>query len=193
MLFDEEELALGLRGAWRLARFDTGGMDDFTLTLAGFWRSFIAALLVLPGYAILVGEEMVAREADIGFWRIIMVEGGVYVLGWVLFPLVAMLLTRLLDLSHRFVPLIVASNYAAVWQTLAFVVVAAFARFVPGDLSTLALLAVVIAVLTYQWFVTRTALQTQGPTAFGIVMVDLLLSGLLGGTANSLLGLGAAP
>ena len=43
------DLAAGLRGALRLARFDARGLEQFDNTPRGFWRSFVVALLILPG------------------------------------------------------------------------------------------------------------------------------------------------
>ena len=42
------EIAYGIYGAWRLARLDVTGMEVFDRTVAGFWKSFFAAVLVAP-------------------------------------------------------------------------------------------------------------------------------------------------
>ena len=39
-------------------------MAHFNLTVEGFWRSFFAAVLVAPAYAILVGMQLSAEAED---------------------------------------------------------------------------------------------------------------------------------
>ena len=51
------EIAYALYGAWRLARLDSGGMGYFDRSIAGFWKSFFAALLVAPGHILLLVIE----------------------------------------------------------------------------------------------------------------------------------------
>ena len=50
------------------------------------------------------------------------------------------------------------------------------ARCCRAQLRALALLVATLTVLTYQWFVIRTALGTSGGTALGLVVIDVLLS-----------------
>jgi len=46
------EMMYALYGAYRLARFDAGGMRYFDASIDGFWRSFFAAVLIAPFYLI---------------------------------------------------------------------------------------------------------------------------------------------
>ena len=48
------ETLRALYGAYRLARLDAGGMAYFDSSIGGFWRSFFAAVLVVPFYALLL-------------------------------------------------------------------------------------------------------------------------------------------
>ncbi len=48
------EISASLYGAIRLAQFDSGGLRFFNTTVAGFRRSFVAAGLVAPLFAVLL-------------------------------------------------------------------------------------------------------------------------------------------
>ena len=48
------EVVAALYGAYRLARFDPSGLALFDATIAGFSRSFFAAVLVAPVYLVLL-------------------------------------------------------------------------------------------------------------------------------------------
>ena len=58
MMPDHEEVLHSLYGAYRLAFLDRSGMSHFNLSVDGFWRSFFAAVLVAPGFALLVVQEL---------------------------------------------------------------------------------------------------------------------------------------
>ena len=48
------QVMYALYGAYRLARFDAAGMRYFETSIEGFWRSFFAAVIVAPPYALLL-------------------------------------------------------------------------------------------------------------------------------------------
>ena len=100
-----------------------------------------------------------------------------YAIGWLAFPVAAIFLTRLFGLGSRYIPLVVAGNWSAVIQVALYTAVVVLGAILPAEvLRTLALFTATIMVLTYQWFVIRTALATTGLTAFGLVVIDVLLS-----------------
>jgi hypothetical protein len=99
-----------------------------------------------------------------------------YACGWLTFPVAAIVLTRLLGLGGRYVPLIVASNWGAMLQIGLYTVVVIVTLVMPREVRTFGLFAATAAVLVYQWFVIRTALETSGGIAFGFVVIDVLLS-----------------
>jgi hypothetical protein len=183
------DVAAALYGAWRLMRFDAGGLTWFDASLTGFWRSFFAAVVVAPAFALLVWLEFQARtEPFNGAWAAL-VMSVTYVLGWAVFPLAAIPITRLLSLSDRYVPLIVAYNWISVPQVVLFLVVglAGGRTADPSAAAMLLEMGAVAYILVYQWFVVRAALQTNALTAAAIVILDIVLGELLYGSANSLI------
>lgn len=170
------EIARSVQAALLLARGDPRGMALLDLSVEGFWRSFAAAVIVAPAYILVLLDQYRLLGWPEHPWPTAVAETASYLLGWVAFPLAAILLTRLLGLSARYVPLIVANNWSTVVQVALYTAVVLVGMILPAQLRTTALFAATLAVLTYQWFVIRTALATTGVIALGLVVIDVLLS-----------------
>jgi hypothetical protein len=166
---------------------DVSGMTYFNLTVEGFWRSFFAAVLVAPAYAILVGIQLSAEAEDFSIALVFLTEGIGYVLAWCAFPLISLVLTRLLGLDRNYVALIVAHNWSAVLQTAAFVVVVLLGVILPQAFGTLLVTLTTGAILVYQWFVIRTALQSSGGIALMLLLVDLVVTSIISAGADRVL------
>lgn len=184
---DRREVLYSLYGAYRLARLDPAGMTYFNLTVEGFWASFFAAVLVAPGYAVLVGQKLLARTDDFDPGWAMLVQIVAYVLSWAAFPLAALVLTQVLNLGRNYVPLIVAVNWAAVLQVGLFLAAMMVSLILPALLAGLVLTVVTGSILFYQWFVTRTALQTTGGIALLLVLIDLVLNTMINLSAERLM------
>jgi hypothetical protein len=181
---DRAEVLSALHGAYRLAWFDPAGMTHFNLTFDGFWRSFFAAILVAPAYAVLVGLQVAGEAEPVDPGLLLLTESIGYVLAWAAFPLIAIVLTRLLGLGGNYVALIVALNWTAVLQTALFLAVVLIGPLLPEGLGTLAITLTTGAILVYQWFVIRTALQTTSGVALMLLLVDLVITSLINMGAN---------
>jgi hypothetical protein len=187
MIPDGVEVARSLYGAWRLALLDASGMRHFNLSVEGFWRSFFAAVIVAPGYALLVVQRTLDRPEGYALGSTVVIESIAYVIAWAAFPLAAVVLTQLLGLGRHYVELIVAVNWAAVLQVAAFLAVVVLSLILPEALGALLLTIATGALMVYQWFVMRTALRTTGGVALALVLVDLLLSTVINVSADRLL------
>lgn len=177
-------------GAWRLARLDPAGMNFFDLTIAGFWRSFFVAVLVVPFYIVLALLDYPSyAEAGVDTALYLLVKLVSYVVGWAAFPLAMLFLARLLSLGAYYVPFIIAYNWAVTIQMAAFLPLALLgvSGVLPESLHALLAMAVTVAVLFYQWFVARTALGASALTAAGIVLVDVLLTVLIESQVGAML------
>ncbi|HEX6012749.1 MAG TPA: hypothetical protein VFY87_13325 [Geminicoccaceae bacterium] len=185
------EIQRSVQGAWLLAKGDTRGMNLFDLSVEGFWRSFAAMLIVAPVYAlVLLAQPVPADSEPESLTGTLLAEAIAYVVGWAAFPIAAVFLTRLLGLAAGYVPLVVANNWSAVVQIAFYAAVVVLGTLLPGELRALTLLAATLAILVYQWFVIRTALDTGGGIALGIVVVDVLLSLAVSRGMDGLLGVG---
>ncbi len=181
------EVGRGIYGAWRLMLFDAGGMAYFDTSIDGFWRSFFAAIIVAPAYVVFVAIDLASPETEAldPSWAAI-VMGVAYLARVVAFPIAAVFVTRLLGVSARYVPLIVAHNWASVPPLLFMVpaeLLAASGSGIGGTIATFALLFI----LVYEWFVMRVALGVAAFTAVGIVVLDVLLGLIIQLSANGLL------
>ena len=180
------EISHSLFGAWRLARFDPGGMNYFDLSIRGFWRSFGAAAVVLPVYIYFVAVNFDGTDASAAWF--VIVKALAYGAAWAVFPIVMVGLARVLNLTGNYVPFIIASNWASVLQVLLFIPVNTLAAFggLESTSGALLYLLTMAIVLFYQWFVTRTALQTTRAIAGGLVAVDLFLGFFVAGVFDRL-------
>jgi hypothetical protein len=62
---NQEEVLRSIYGAYRLAWLDRSGMSQLNLSVEGFWRSFFAAILVAPGYALLVAQDLMIHPEEL--------------------------------------------------------------------------------------------------------------------------------
>ncbi len=175
---DRQEVLSSIYGAYRLARFDPKGLTFFNVSVEGFWHSFFAAVLVAPGYVILVGQGLLGAPDGYAPWAF-MVHVASYLISWIIFPLVALVVTDMLKLGHRFTAVIVAVNWSAVIEVGVFLLAITLATILPAGPGGMIILAVTIGIIVYQWFVIRTALQTTGAIALALVLFNLVTNLML--------------
>ena len=177
MMPPARDVIRALYGAYRLARFDVSGHDYFEASIAGFWRSFFAAVLIAPFYFLMLHFRF-AEFPGVSYGRFFALETIAYVIAWVAFPLFMASLVRGINAEKNYIRFIVAYNWSAVLQNALFlpIQILAITGVLPAAAaSTLGLFAVA-AIIAYIWFVTRTALNVTGWMAAGIVGVDFLIS-----------------
>lgn len=181
MIPSAREIASALYGAYRLARIDAGGMAFFDASTQGFWRSFFAAVLVAPFYAVFLAVRFPDFEGAVDPLAYAVVETMAYVVAWLAYPVVMASLTRMLGRAERFVGYIVAYNWAAVWQNVLLLPLAILGGLgiVPTDAWAFLYLIVLGAVLAYVWVVARLALELPPLTCAAIVILDLALTRLI--------------
>jgi hypothetical protein len=183
------EILRALYGAYRLARFDAGGLTFLDATPGGFWKSFFAAAIVLPLYLLLLAVRLQSDLPEGTPARFLAIELIAYVIGWVIYPLVMATVARLIDRERHYVRYIVAYNWASVWQNVLYLPVAilSVAGLLSGGIGSFIALAALTAVLVYAWFVARTALGLPGLHAVPLVALDIVLGLMLNGFADSLI------
>ena len=76
-----QEAVRGLYAAWRFLLRDRGAVAMLDDSVEGIWKSFSCAVIILPGYILLVA--FAGAGADVGAHpiRIVVVEGIGYVIG----------------------------------------------------------------------------------------------------------------
>ncbi len=175
------EVAYATYGAWRLARFDPQAMRFFDNTPEAFWRSFYAAPIVAPAFAVLVTLRLNELGFDSSMAHILLVQTISYVVDWFAFPFVMLYLAELLDRQENYLRFIAARNWATVLQIALFLVIAAigYGGLVGPGVAIALSIAATIAILVYQWFIARVGLDIRAPAAAAIVFLDLIIGILL--------------
>jgi len=174
------EIAYALRGLWRLVHLDPRGLEYFDRSIAGFWRSFRVAFLILPAYALLIPARMTLDPPTAGWPRIFAVEILTYIIGWIAFPVAAYEICRRIGRENEFPGLIVIYNWANVPSVVLWIIVVGF--LVSPSLIGLGILlsyATQAALFGFVWFISRTALGVDGMTALVFAILDFGLSKIL--------------
>lgn len=193
MIASAAEIRRGLAGALAILRREPAAMAAFDLTPDGFFRSFSAILVAAPAYGLIVLGRLVAEGSTVALPLALLVEAIGYVAGWLAFPVAAGLVLHGLGQGRALVPLVVAGNWAAVLQ-IGFVLVALLlAAVLPAPTGAAVTTTATLAALAYQWLVVRTALEAPGSVAAGFVLLDIVVSLLVHGATDRVLGWLAAP
>jgi hypothetical protein len=175
------QVSTAMQGALRLARLDPRGMAFFDRTVTGFWHSYRAALILYPAFLVLLALPGSVGDADApapDWSRIILVETIGYVIAWTAYPLLMLPLSRFLGREDRWLDYMVVYNWSQILQggvLLASTLIAA-SGLLPDALSGGIALAASVAVLLYDWFIARVALDVGRTAAVMIVLLDQVLA-----------------
>ena len=162
-----------------------GGLGCFDRSVDGFWRSFRAAIPCYPLYLVLLTMRVAGDEwRHAGGLRIVAVETIAYVISWTAFPLLMLSLTRRIGRADRFFDFMVPYNWYQLPQSSLFVLVGLLSAVAPA--TQVIGLAAAVAVLGFEWYLARVALDTTRAAAALVVVVDLMLGALIDWSAGSL-------
>ncbi|NQU61672.1 MAG: hypothetical protein HQ512_11130 [Rhodospirillales bacterium] len=183
------EIVSALYGAYRLARFDPSGLDYFDQSIAGFWRSFFAAVLIAPVYLFLLMIRYSKFTEDVWLFRFLAIETIVYVIAWVTFPLAMVYLAKAFEREEFYIRFIVAYNWAGVLQNAIYLPIGILgtAGLVSLDNANAMGLVALSLILIYNGFIARTALNVSVGAAAGLVGLDFLISVFLNAMADGVL------
>ena len=174
--------------AFDLVLRDRRAWDKFDLTAEGFYRSFLAVLVVIPlniltdiiaGY-VAKAERLRAHEPAFepnygvphaAFSTIALC------IEWAAFPIMMIFLLRFFDLSRRYAPLIIAHNWGTVvlyvFNTMVFLL---FAANLISSRDTLTLyLFLIVFTLYYRFYTAQTALDAGWSAAGCVAMLGFIM------------------
>ena len=173
------EVRWAMTGCLRLARGDRRGLEYFDRSLDGFWRSFMSAFLSYPFFLILLTMRVsLADWKAAGGLPIILIETIGYVISWVAFPLIMLSVLRWIGREHRFFDFMVPYNWCQLPQSMLFVADRPPIRERRAGRPARrrrSRFAAAIAVLVYEWYIARVALETSARRRDIVVLVDLVL------------------
>ncbi|MEQ8965539.1 MAG: hypothetical protein RID91_06920 [Azospirillaceae bacterium] len=190
MLPSFDEITRALFGALLLARGDKRGLDFFERTPEGALRSFYAAVIMLPIYAVVEAIQLAGQDFTAGGPRLITVELLTYVIGWTAFPVAMIPLAKLIDRPERYFDFLPVYNWVSLVQMGIFfpVLLLTMSGVLPEGIAGGLGWIVTVALILYTWIALKSALDIGGGTAAGLVVVDLVLGLMLSGATDAMLG-----
>ena len=183
------EISRAVFGAWNLARFNANGITLFDNTAEAFWRSFWAAAIVLPAYAILVSLRFSGGTIGVGAGTAFYVHCVSYAIEWLAFPFAAYYAAEMFNRGQWYYRYIAAYNWAVVLQIALMLVVSLLVAsgILPAGLGIAATAISILFILVYKGFIAYVALQATKLGAAAIVFMDFCLDLLLDGWSLKLL------
>lgn len=174
-----------LEGAIDLLFARPKALAGFEFTIAGFWLSFAAIVLLVPPFVISTLSE--ARLGiGLGLWpedafpwgALFAARAVELVVDWVFFPVVMALLARPLGIAARYVPYMIVRNWASVVAAAIYAIPEVLFSFgvIGGDVWLAATLVAFLIVVYYRFQVARAALGAPIGLAAGLVAFEMLSS-----------------
>ncbi|WP_209000108.1 hypothetical protein [Pannonibacter tanglangensis] len=185
MLFRPGELTMAVTASWALFRGDARAIAAFDMSASGFWRSFLAIVVLVPLFFLSCLSDRKLLLADTGippeqfpetlYWTTQYVTLGI---DWLVLPAVLAVLARPLGLSAGYVPFVVLRNWTSILSALPFAALGLL--HVLGLMSDQALLllnlVLLSVVLHFRYRIVRLAFGTPVSVSIGLVVLDFLLS-----------------
>jgi hypothetical protein len=172
-----------LAGAWQVLLGRPEGLNRLDTSLEGFWRSFAVVIIVAPtAFLTLVSEEPPPSDSSAVVVPLttarVVLYGATVLIDWFAFPLVFALLAPSFGLGSRYVPFVVARNWASIIISgiVAIVHVLRIFGLLPIVVLPYALLLVLAIALRLSYVLVRTTLSVSIMIALPIVVLDFLLS-----------------
>jgi len=168
------EIRYSLQGAWRLFRRDPAGIILFNPTLAGYWRSFWAAIIVAPAFVLLdVLVNHGQAEYDLRYLLIHLIA---YVIDWTAFPVAMLSVADGMGKRSLYLRYIAAYNWSSLVQMACLLPTALLAIAIPHPVTLLLAQGITVWLLVYRAYIARIALQTGWGMPIAIVLLDILLA-----------------
>jgi len=182
------EIFTALYGAWRMACLDARGLTFFDDSNDSVWRSFFAAVIVAPAFALMMAFHFTVLPAGTDPLRFALAEILAFIISWVAYPLVIISLSHTLGCHTRVFLYICVYNWSLVLQNAIWVPVNLLLATdtISGPAGQLVWMIALAGILVYMWFIARRALDVTGLTASGIVLLDLLLGLFIRAMTNGL-------
>jgi len=188
-MITRQEILISLFGAWRLLLRDRRGIEWFDVSIDGYWKSFFCAAVVLPGYAIWFTFTVYDASFEMGIFRILIVEGIGYVIGWAAWPLLMVYIATALDRDRNYIRYIIAYNWSAGIVIVIYLIVLFLRQlgFVPEGIMALFSFMALVAILSYHWYVLRIGLEVSAGASAGLVAGEFVLGQIISGFTRGML------
>lgn len=168
-------LLRALHAGLRLCHFDRSGLAQIDADVAGFWRSYLAALVCLPLH---LGVVRLIAQPDDDAPLMLVNYTLTFVIQWLAWPLAAEALTRRFGCAEGFLRYATAYNWMNAPQIALFsaVVLATLSGAAPAGIGQLMVLACFIYVLVVKGWLAREALGCATGRAATLVIADVAVN-----------------
>jgi hypothetical protein len=172
------EAFAGLFAAWRLFLRDERAAALFDGTPEGAVKSFYCALIVLPGYLLVVAYAHAPAGEDVDWLRFALVEAIAYAVSWTAWPLIMYYAARMLDRAGSYYRYVAAYNWGSGPQMLVLLAVLflAVSGLVSREVLAVANLAALVIILLYHLFIIRVTLKLTFFVSLGLVVSEAMVS-----------------
>jgi hypothetical protein len=171
-----EEISRSLAASFRLLIHDEKALWNFNLTTAGFWRSFVAIIIVAPLY-ILLSRSSLGTSTGIEKYSILTILGRL-VLQWGIWLAIMAFVLRQIKLTKHYVRYVVVYN----WTTVVVMVFISLPfigfqmELMENDLTLFYVAVLQLLSYYFSWYITRISLETSGLIAFAIILGEHVTS-----------------
>lgn len=186
------ELAFGLMGVWRLIRNDASGLQYFDRSPSGALRSFWVMALVAPAYAVLAMLQLDAYGVPSIGLRQIVLAAGLYVIDWLLFPVILLRLAPIMMREAQVPAYVAAYNWSQVLTYALALFFGAIGGLLPDQISGPLNFVLLGLVAVIQYRLLRHTMNLLPPQAGLLVFAYLSLGVVLNATLYALLMAGKA-
>jgi hypothetical protein len=183
------EAASSIFGAYRLAFLDRSGLHYLDGTPEGALRSFYAALICAPAAILVLLMQQWPEFQQTPLLRFIAVEGLGYVVDWAGYALAIFYACRLFGRLERYPQYLSAYNWAQVIEAAVLLPAVALAQsdLLPDGVGDGLVSLVLVAILVYEWFIARVALDIGRLAAAGVVVLSMVVIFIIDTTVHDML------
>jgi hypothetical protein len=172
---------LTLQGVRRLSRFDQVGFLFFDASRKGFWRSFGAAAVCLPIWALAEYQQTASLAHDAAL-RFLAIQIVAYAISWLAYPLVVLQIADWFGVWPNYYRYMVAYNWFQPLLQMLWLPFLLLEFLPPDDVGGLAgpfWLALQLVQCVYGWFLARFGLGVTTSTAAALSILDMALALLI--------------
>lgn len=175
------EVLTATKGAWMMFRRNPSGAALFGTTPADFWKSFWAAIVILPGYFLLVMLSPNEARSISNPARTIPIDIISYTIGWCLWPLIVAWLADMFKFRDRYIRYITVYNWASIPQVGLMLVLVGGCTLLNFDQTSLAivLLGGTIWLIAYHAFIVRVTLGLSFGLTLLLVIGEMVVGQVL--------------
>ncbi|MDF1719508.1 MAG: hypothetical protein P1U65_02425 [Minwuia sp.] len=172
------EIATALQATYRIALRDRAGAWILDDSVVGFLKSFFAAIIIAPLYALVVMIRSYLDQPPDDMVGVMAIEGVAYLVGWLVWPVLSFEIARFFSVRAAWRRYVVAYNWSHVWIMLLQLPLLALSQsgIVGSQAGSFAMIVTVLLVVVYRFLLARDVLGIDRYAAMGVSFLDLVVS-----------------